>query len=74
MALDFANRGNITLKLLQELDQLVMDAGGAAYPAKDVRMSSQAFQLYFPNHGEFETYIDPKFSSDFWRRVSDSKI
>ena len=73
LALDFANRGSTTLKLLQELDHLVMDAGGAVYPAKDVRMSSQAFQSYFPNYSEFEAYIDPKFSSDFWRRVSDKK-
>lgn len=70
LALDFANRGDVTLKLIQELDELVIEAGGAAYPAKDLRMSSQAFQSYFPNHDKFKTYIDPKFSSDFWRRVS----
>ena len=72
LALDFANRGETTLKLLQELDRIVLEAGGAAYPAKDVRMSSDAFQAYFPNHTEFEAYIDPRFSSDFWRRVSET--
>ena len=70
LALDFANRGNITEKLIQELDELVIEAGGSVYPAKDSRMSSRAFQSYFPNHNEFKTYIDPKFSSDFWRRVN----
>ncbi|MCK5666281.1 MAG: FAD-binding oxidoreductase, partial [Thiotrichaceae bacterium] len=39
LALDFANRGEITLKLADELDELVMQAGGAVYPAKDIRMS-----------------------------------
>jgi len=73
LSLDFANRGEITLKLLQDLDQLVIEAGGAAYPAKDVRMSSKTFQSYYPNYAEFEAYIDPKFSSDFWRRVSATK-
>jgi FAD/FMN-containing dehydrogenase len=71
LALDFANRGTTTLKLLQELDELVMEAGGKIYPAKDVRMSNVAFQSYYPNFKEFEKYIDPKFSSDFWRRVSE---
>lgn len=70
LALDFANRGDVTLKLIKELDKLVIGAGGAGYPAKDVRMPRQAFQSYFPNYEEFETYIDPRFSSDFWRRVN----
>ncbi len=70
LALDFANRGEVTLKLIEDLDQLVMEAGGSVYPAKDVRMSSKAFQQYYPNFEKFKTYIDPRFSSDFWRRVS----
>jgi len=72
LALDFANRGDVTLKLINELDQLVVEAGGSAYPAKDVRMSSQAFQAYYPNLDKFKKFIDPRFSSDFWRRVSES--
>jgi len=70
LALDFANRGEITRQLAAELDALVMQAGGAVYPAKDVRMSSQAFKAYFPKMEEFKAFIDPKFSSDFWKRVN----
>ncbi len=70
LALDFANRGETTLKLAAELDELVIKAGGAVYPAKDVRMSSQAFKAYFPKMEEFKAFIDPKFTSDFWKRVN----
>jgi len=70
LALDFANRGEVTLKLIQQLDELVVKVGGAAYPAKDSQMSKKAFQSYFPSYEKFINYIDPKFSSDFWRRVS----
>ncbi|PHS68656.1 MAG: FAD-binding oxidoreductase [Methylophaga sp.] len=73
LALDFANRGETTLALLQQLDQLVINAGGKVYPAKDVRMPQAAFQSYYPNYEEFEAYIDPRFISDFWRRVSEKK-
>ena len=69
LALDFSNRGLFTLNVLQELDQLVIAAGGAVYPAKDLRMSAQAFKSFFPQTKEFTQFIDPKFSSDFWKRV-----
>lgn len=74
LALDFANRGKVTLELAEELDKLVMEAGGAVYPAKDIRMSSEAFQSYFPKLEEFKPFIDPKFSSDFWKRVNKRDI
>jgi FAD/FMN-containing dehydrogenase len=69
LALDFAFRGDKTLHLLDELDQIVMGCGGALYPAKDARMSPQAFRASYPNWEEFMDYVDPKFSSSFWRRV-----
>ena len=71
LALDFPNHGNTTLKLFKELDRLVIESGGATYPAKDRRMSGEAFRAYYPNHEQFAEYIDPQFSSDFWRRVSE---
>jgi FAD/FMN-containing dehydrogenase len=74
LALDFANRGDVTLKLIAELDDMVVEAGGAAYPAKDVCMSSKSFQSFYPKIEEFKKYIDPRFSSDFWRRVSENLI
>lgn len=69
-ALDFPNKGEKTLKLMNELDAVVRAAGGKVYPAKDARMSPESFQTYYPNWREFETFIDPAFSSSFWRRVT----
>lgn len=70
LALDFANHGSKTLHLLDQLDGLVRRSGGTVYPAKDARMSPESFQSYFPCWREFAEYIDPKFSSSFWRRVT----
>lgn len=70
LALDFANHGARTLRLFNELDRIVRDNGGAVYPAKDARMSAEDFQAYFPQWQEFTQYMDPKFSSSFWRRVT----
>jgi FAD/FMN-containing dehydrogenase len=70
LALDFPNRGQSTLDLLNELDRRVLDAGGAVYPAKDARMSPDSFQGYYPQWKEFSRYLDPHFSSSFWRRVT----
>ncbi|GHO43455.1 FAD-binding oxidoreductase [Ktedonospora formicarum] len=71
LALDFANHGSKTLRLLDRLDALVNAAGGLIYPAKDARMHPEDFQRYFPRWKEFEQFIDPKFSSSFWRRVTE---
>jgi FAD/FMN-containing dehydrogenase len=70
LALDFPNRGQITHDLLDDLDELVQQAGGRVYPAKDARMSPASFQLYYPQWKEFSRYTDPQFSSSFWRRVT----
>ena len=70
LALDFANRGKKTLHLLDKLDALVRHNHGTVYPAKDARMSPESFQTYFPRWREFAQYIDPNFSSSFWRRVT----
>lgn len=73
LALDFAYHGQRTLKALQELDQIVIESGGALYPAKDARMSGASFRASFPNWEEFAKHVDPKFSSSFWRRVTQDK-
>ena len=70
IALDFAMRGERTLKLLQSLDEIVQQSGGALYPAKDARMSPALFEASFPHWRSFVPYIDPKMSSSFWRRVT----
>jgi FAD/FMN-containing dehydrogenase len=69
LAVDFPNQGTSTLQLLDELDEVTRDAHGAVYPAKDARMSARSFQTYFPEWKTFAGFIDPKFSSSFWRRV-----
>lgn len=74
LAMDFPNRGEPTLQLLESLDQITRNAGGAVYPAKDARMSAASFQRYFPAWQEFSKFIDPRFSSSFWRRVTRSAI
>ena len=72
LSLDFPNRGQQTLELLESLDQITREAGGAVYPAKDARMSAESFQRYYPNWPEFAAHKDPAFSSSFWRRVTES--
>lgn len=70
LALDFQMRGERTLKLMQSLDDVVQQSGGALYPAKDARMSHALFDASFPRWRAFVPYIDPKMSSSFWRRVT----
>ena len=65
-----ARTGEKTLRLLNELDKIVLQSGGTVYPAKDAQMTPEVFQSYYPQWHEFEQYIDPHFSSSFWRRVT----
>jgi FAD/FMN-containing dehydrogenases len=69
LALDFPNQGTRTLSLLNRLDDIVAEAGGAVYPAKDARMSGTRFRQYFTAWESFRPFVDPRFSSSFWRRV-----
>ena len=69
LALDFPNDGPDLLKMLDRLDRIVSDAGGAVYPAKDARMSGALFRQAYPAWEAFSRFIDPRFSSGFWRRV-----
>ena len=69
LALDFPN-APATTELLERLDELTRAANGVVYPAKDSRMSAESFQRYFPQWQDFSQFIDPRFSSGFWRRVT----
>lgn len=69
LALDFANQGATTEKLFERLDTIVREAGGALYPGKDARMPAAMFRDGFPAYEAFAAYVDPRFSSGFWRRV-----
>jgi hypothetical protein len=70
LALDFAHRGRPTINLLRSLDEVVLEAGGRVYPAKDACMTGAAFRTFYPNWRSFAQHIDPAFSSTFWRRVT----
>ncbi len=72
LALDFSNKGRRTLELLERLDKIVRGYSGAVYPAKDARMSAESFRTYYPQMTEFVKFIDPKFSSNFWQRVTEA--
>ncbi len=52
---------------------MVAAAGGRLYAAKDARMRGDFFRRGYPRLPEFMPYVDPAFSSNFWRRVFDGK-
>jgi FAD/FMN-containing dehydrogenase len=70
LALDFPNRGHETLALMARLDSIVREAGGRLYAAKDGRIPKEMWAAGYPQTANFSRFIDPKFSSDFWRRVA----
>ena len=69
MAVDFPNKGIDTLNFMEILDNIVIKYEGAVYPAKDARMSKNAFLKSFPKIIDFKKNIDPKMTSFFWERV-----
>lgn len=70
LALDFPNQGQETFQLVRHLIQITRDHDGSVYPAKDTQMSAADYQSFFPNWNELVPFIDPNFSSSFWRRVT----
>ena len=73
LAIDFISASEKTRRLLDEVDEIVEKNGGAVNPSKDGRMSARMFKTFFPQWMEFERYVDPRFSSSFWRRVTSDK-
>lgn len=71
LALDFPNRGDKTIRLLDSFDSIVREVGGALYPAKDARMPADIFASGYPSLEVFRSAVDPQFSSAFWRRVQE---
>lgn len=69
LALDFPNQGKPTLELFAELDQLVYEAGGRLYLAKDMCMSKKLFEAGYPKYKEVLKFKDPNISSDMSRRL-----
>ena len=72
LSLDFPNRGQATLALLDRLDDVVREAKGRLNPAKDGRMSAEMFWAGYPNIDKFKPHVDPAFQSNFWKRVISS--
>lgn len=70
LALDFPNNGDALFQLLDRLDDITRSARGRIYIAKDARMSPRNFVAFYPELDKFQEYIDPAFSSSFWRRVT----
>jgi FAD/FMN-containing dehydrogenase len=69
LALDFPNHGPETLALLDTLDDVVAEAGGRVYAAKDGRVGRARFRAGYGEIERFATFVDPAFSSGFARRV-----
>jgi len=70
LALDFPNKGESTRRLLDDMTEVVLSAGGRLYPAKDATMSGEAFRAGYPAWRKVEAQRDPAMMSDFWRRVT----
>ena len=70
LALDFANKGDTTRKLLSEMEACVLDHGGRIYVAKDATMSAKTFQKSYPAWEKLEAMRDPLINSSFWVRTT----
>ncbi len=73
IALDFPVRNGL-FEVLDELDRIVIEAGGRLYLAKDARMSAQTFALTYPQlprWREIKAQVDPRclLQSDLSRRL-----
>jgi FAD/FMN-containing dehydrogenase len=70
LTLDFPNRGASTLAVLEKLDAITIEAGGAVNAYKDARMDAATFAASFPQWEQLEAMRDPAFMSRFWERTA----
>ena len=70
LALDFPQRAAINERLFKRLDQLVHEAGGRLYPAKDAHVCGADFRKAYPDWSQVEARRDPLLLSKFWKRVT----
>jgi hypothetical protein len=49
LALDFPQQESLNKKLFPKLDQIVREACGRLYPAKDAHMSGEDFRAFYPD-------------------------
>jgi FAD/FMN-containing dehydrogenase len=73
IALDFPLLGDKTLRLLDRLDDVVLEAGGALYPAKDARMNHIKFYCHHDSKRNYLKLKDPIFLSGFSSRIKLSR-
>jgi L-gulonolactone oxidase len=69
LAMDFPNRGASTLTLMRRLDEIVREARGALYPAKDALMTREMLDLGYPRFDELLAVRDPACGSDLLARM-----
>jgi len=69
LALDFSQKNNLNAALFNKLDEIVREAGGRLYPAKDAHMSGDNFRHFYPRWEKLESLRDPALCSHFWKRV-----
>ncbi len=70
LALDFPQIDRKITPLFQQLDDIVTQAGGRLYPAKDAHMSGEFFRNAYPQWQQLEKMRDPRLLSHFWRRIT----
>lgn len=74
LTVDLPNRGSHTMETLHKLNHMIFEAGGRIYPAKDASMTRQIFcDSYSAGLSRFEQFVDPHFTSSFWRRCGRGK-
>jgi hypothetical protein len=71
LALDFRNSRALP-DLFIRLDDIVRDAGGRLYPAKDARMPRALYEATYPNLAAFARHRDLGMSSAMSRRLMGS--
>ena len=69
LALDFPIREEVSFDLLDRLANITLEHCGRLYPAKDARMTAAQYQAFYPLWKD-SGYIDPRFDSAFWQRVT----
>jgi len=70
LALDFPQHAEKNSRLFSKLDNLVHEAGGRLYPAKDAHMTADHFKRAYPAWSKVEQLRDPLLLSRFWKRVA----
>ena len=70
LTLDMPNTGRRLFDALDRCDEIVHSVGGRVYAAKDARVSGRMFRAMYPELETFLPFVDPAFSSSFWRRIN----